>query len=114
MYQIRRSLDGKAWGHYVTSRRLFNPENARLLKNKSPCRGKKALLQDHSPLERLLRERRYHSTECVLFPDLFRRPVVVKFDQPHASSDGGAILLKACNERLGLTARLAKCIVDGR
>jgi len=39
---------------------------------------------------------------------------VVKFDQPHSSSDGGAILLKACDERLGLSERLAKCIVDAR
>lgn len=52
--------------------------------------------------------------QTVLFPNLLRRPVVVKFDQPHASSDGGAILLKACDERLGLTERLAKCIVDAR
>jgi len=50
----------------------------------------------------------------VLFPDLLRRPIVVKFDQPHASSDGGAILLKACDQRLGLTERLAACINDGR
>ena len=35
-----------------------SPDNSRILKDKSPCRGKKALLQDHSPLERLLRERR--------------------------------------------------------
>ena len=54
------------------------------------------------------------TAQCVLFPDLFRRPVVVKFDQPHASSDGGAILLKACDEALGLTERLAECIVDSR
>jgi hypothetical protein len=40
------------------------------------------------------------TAQCVLFPDLFRRPVVVKFDQPNASSDGGAILLKACDEAL--------------
>jgi hypothetical protein len=52
--------------------------------------------------------------QSVLFPDLFKKPVVVRFDQPHASSDGGAILLKACDERLGLTERLARCIVDGR
>lgn len=52
--------------------------------------------------------------QSVLFPDLFKRPVVVQFDQPHASSDGGAILLKACDDRLGLTERLAKCIVDTR
>ena len=52
--------------------------------------------------------------QSVLFPELFRRPVVVKFDQRHGSSDGGAILLKACDERLGLTERLAACISDGR
>jgi hypothetical protein len=39
--------------------------------------------------------------QSVLFPDLFRRPVV-KFDQRHGSTDGWAILLKACDERLGL------------
>ena len=52
--------------------------------------------------------------QTVLFPDLLRRPVVVKFDQRYGSSDGGAILLKACDERLGLTKRLAACIVDPR
>ena len=54
------------------------------------------------------------TAQSVLFPDLFRRPVVAKFDQPHGSSDGGAILLKACDDRLGLTERLARCIVDPR
>ena len=52
--------------------------------------------------------------QSVLFPNLLRRPVVVKFDQRHGSSDGGAILLKACDDRLGLTQRLASCIVDAR
>jgi Transposase DDE domain group 1 len=52
--------------------------------------------------------------QSVLFPDLIRRPVVVKFDQRDGSSDGGAILLKACDERLHLTERLASCIVDSR
>ena len=54
------------------------------------------------------------TTQSVLFPDLFRKPVVIRFDQQNASSDGGAILLKACDERLGLTERLAKGIVDRR
>ena len=35
--------------------------------------------------------------QSVLFPNLSRRPVVAKFDQRHGSSDGGAILLKACD-----------------
>lgn len=52
--------------------------------------------------------------QSVLFPDLFKKPVLVQFDRLHASSDGGAILLKACDNRLGLTERLAKCIVDTR
>ena len=39
--------------------------------------------------------------QIVLFSDLFSRPVVAKFDQQHGSSDGGAILLKASDRRLG-------------
>ncbi len=52
--------------------------------------------------------------QSVLFPKLSRRLVVAKFDQRHGSSDGGAMLLKACDERLGLTQRLATCVVDPR
>lgn len=33
--------------------------------------------------------------QSVLFPELFDKVVVARFDQPQASSDGGAILLKA-------------------
>jgi hypothetical protein len=39
---------------------------------------------------------------------------VARFDQPHASTDGGAVLLKAADTRLGLTAALAAGIRDGR
>jgi hypothetical protein len=42
------------------------------------------------------------------------RPVVVQFDQPQISSDGGAILLKAADRRLGLTEALAACVQDER
>ncbi len=52
--------------------------------------------------------------QSVLFSDLGDRPVVAKFDQPHASSDGGAILLHACDRRLGLTAALIGGIDDRR
>jgi len=52
--------------------------------------------------------------QTVLFPDLFNKPVVATFDQPHASSDGGAILLKAADARYGLIAGLARCLVDDR
>jgi hypothetical protein len=49
-----------------------------------------------------------------LFPDLFDKPLVAQFDQPHSSSDGGAVLLKACDERLQLTAAIAACFRDER
>jgi len=44
----------------------------------------------------------------------FAKAVVARFDTPHASSDGGAILLKSVDTRLGLTKRLAGCLVDER
>jgi hypothetical protein len=42
------------------------------------------------------------------------KPILAKFDQPHASSDGGALLLKAVDDRLGLTWRLTSAIRDRR
>jgi hypothetical protein len=42
------------------------------------------------------------------------KPVVATFDLPHASSDGGAVLLKSLDTQLQLTKRLAACVVDGR
>src|SRR5215510_2133878 len=42
------------------------------------------------------------------------KPIVARFDQPHASSDGGAVLLKRVDDRLGLTWRLAGAIRDRR
>jgi hypothetical protein len=50
----------------------------------------------------------------VLFPDLFDRPLTARFDLPNASSDGGAILLKAADRRLGLIPRLAAALIDDR
>ncbi|MGZ9076496.1 MAG: IS1380 family transposase [Burkholderiaceae bacterium] len=50
----------------------------------------------------------------VMFPELFDKPVVAQFDQPHGSSDGGAVLLKACDERLRLSERIAACFDDRR
>ncbi len=54
------------------------------------------------------------TTQRVLFPEIFDRPVVAQFDQPQSSSDGGAILLKAADRRLGLTEALAACLEDER
>ncbi len=56
-----------------------------------------------------------HTTrQGVLFKGLSKKAVVVRFDQEQASSDGGAVLLKACDERLGLSTALASCLRDDR
>ncbi|MGH8278308.1 MAG: IS1380 family transposase [Gammaproteobacteria bacterium] len=52
--------------------------------------------------------------QSVVFSDLFGKPLVAQFDQAQASSDGGAVLLKAADTRLGLSARLAAYLEDGR
>ena len=54
------------------------------------------------------------TTQCVLFPGIFKRPVIAKFDQPEGSSDGGAVLLKAADRKLGLITALAACLKDDR
>ena len=54
------------------------------------------------------------TTQCVLFPGIFKRPVVAEFDQSQSSSDGGALLLKVADRGLGLTAALAGCMQDDR
>ena len=52
--------------------------------------------------------------QSVLFENLSKKAVVAKFDQDHASSDGGAVLLKACDENLQLSTTLASCLSDDR
>jgi len=52
------------------------------------------------------------TTQCVLFPGIFKRPVLAKFDQSQGSSDGGAVLLKAADRDLGLITALAACLKD--
>jgi len=54
------------------------------------------------------------ATECVLFPEIFGRPLLARFDLPNASSDGGAVLLKPIDEQLNLTEDLARCLIDRR
>lgn len=54
------------------------------------------------------------TAQSVLFKGLFDKPLVAKFDQRNSSSDGGAVLLKAADRRLGLSERLAGCIEDRR
>jgi hypothetical protein len=56
-------------------------------------------------------------TECIpqlrlcFHPDL---PVVVEFDAPEISSDGGALLLRQVDEHLGLSAGFSACLSEGR
>jgi len=50
----------------------------------------------------------------VLFNGLSKKSIVARFDQDHASADGGALLLKACDERLGLSAALSTSLCDKR
>jgi hypothetical protein len=55
------------------------------------------------------------TTQCLLFADLFPKPVVVQFDQEDGSSDGGAFLLKAADRQYGnLIARLSEVLQDER
>jgi hypothetical protein len=55
------------------------------------------------------------ATHCI--PQLsfkFEKQVVVKFDAEYASADGGAVLLKAVDDQLGVTATVAGCLRDRR
>ena len=54
------------------------------------------------------------ATECLLFPEMFAKPVVLEFDQRQGSSDGGALLLKAADRRYGLISSMVGCLFDGR
>lgn len=57
-------------------------------------------------------------TECtplqLEFQGLGRRAVCADFEGGHVSSDGGAVLLRALDDRLGLTRRFAACFTDHR
>jgi hypothetical protein len=55
------------------------------------------------------------ATDCI--PQLrfkFDKLVVARFDAAHASSDGGAVLLKALDRQLGITEAVASCLRDRR
>lgn len=54
------------------------------------------------------------TAQAVLFRDLLDRPVTATFDLPNASSDGGAVLLKAAEQRIGLIGDLSRCLVERR
>jgi len=50
------------------------------------------------------------TTQCVLFPGIFPKPVVAQFDQREGSSDGGALLLKAADQHYRLVEELTACL----
>jgi Transposase DDE domain group 1 len=54
------------------------------------------------------------TTQCLLFPGIFRKPIVAQFDQREVSSDGGALLLKAAAGRYALLDELTACLGDQR
>src|SRR6202041_4192371 len=54
------------------------------------------------------------TTECLVFPGIFLKPVVAQFDQREGSSDGGALLLKAANQHYRLVEELTACLRDER
>lgn len=54
------------------------------------------------------------TTQRWLFEGLSHRPIEVTFDEERGSSDGGALLLKAADKRLGLTPRLAAAVPEWR
>ena len=54
------------------------------------------------------------ATECLLFPEIFAKPIRMIFDQRQGSSDGGAVLLKAAEQRYGLISSMVDCLFDGR
>jgi hypothetical protein len=57
-------------------------------------------------------------TECIQdsfsFAPSFRREVVARFDAGPVSSDGGALLLREVEQKIGLLPRLAACFDDHR
>ena len=54
------------------------------------------------------------TSQSVLFEGGFVKPVLAVFDQPASSSDGGALLLKLADERLGLSRAVAAALPDER
>ncbi|MDZ7801659.1 MAG: transposase [Trueperaceae bacterium] len=52
--------------------------------------------------------------QSVLFEGWFTKPVVARFDHPVSTSDGGAVLLRGADDRLGLTNAMASVLVDRR
>ena len=52
--------------------------------------------------------------QSVLFPDLFGKPLVATFDREQASSNSGAVLLKAAERVYGLIKAFGRCLIGRR
>ena len=52
--------------------------------------------------------------QTVMFESIAKKPIHVKFDKPEQTSDGGLVILKSVDERMGLTQKLAESLVDCR
>ena len=52
--------------------------------------------------------------QCVLFEGIAPKPVTVQFEDDRISSDGGAILLKAVDKRIGMISLMAASFTDRR
>jgi len=50
----------------------------------------------------------------LLFENLFAKPIKLTFDEPHTSSDGGAVLVEAINQKMDLTSAFTEAINDPR
>lgn len=74
----------------------------------------KRVYQTHFLLLGGLLVRENITSQSVLFESSFVKPVLVAFDQPASSSDGGALLLKLADDRLGLTLVVAGALPDKR
>ncbi len=55
-----------------------------------------------------------HCNTQLHLDELLSKPVVIAFDGGNITSDGGVLFLRQVDERLGLTERLADCLVDRR
>ena len=73
-----------------------------------------ALTDNQLSQQRLLHVRRYQRTACFVRGPFQKKAVVASFDEDHDSLDAGAILLKACDQRLQLSEMLAACMSDVR
>jgi hypothetical protein len=52
--------------------------------------------------------------QTVLFPEIFSKLLSVSFSKEHMSSNGGSLLLKVIDKKLGLTKAIAGAIIDKR